>query len=135
MLNEFIFTLIFLSFKILDLQDNLANLMKDVEQTATHPIQFVIFTKNSSRYGMTGEECKFLHQTPCRKYMENPERRWIAQCRGYNSELCKYPRECYNDRCFRIHPMGTRRKQTPPATHEQSTTPRTTNQEQALITT
>ena len=44
-------------------------------------------------------------------------------------------RECYNDRCFRIHLKGTRRKQTPPATQEPSTTPRTTNQQQAMIKT
>ena len=56
----------------------------------------------------------------------------------YHPELCKYSRatrECYNDRCFRIHLKGTRRKQTPPATQEPSTTPRTTNQQQAMIKT
>ena len=36
MFNKHIFTLKFLYFKILDLQNNLVNLMKDVKQTATH---------------------------------------------------------------------------------------------------
>ena len=35
MFNEHIFTFIFLSFKILDLQDNLVN--PEATQTATHP--------------------------------------------------------------------------------------------------
>ena len=86
---------------------------------------------------MIGEECKFLHPAPCRKYMENPERRCRAQCKGYYPELCKYSkatRECYNDRCFRILLKGTRRKQAPPATQEPSTTPYT-NQQQAMIAT
>ena len=39
------------------------------------------------------------------------------------------------DRCFRIHLKGTRCKQTPPATKEPSTNPRTTNQQQAMIVT
>ena len=87
---------------------------------------------------MIGEECKFLHLTPCRKYMKNLERCCRPQCKGYHPELCKYSRatkECYNDRCFRIHLKGTRRKQTPPAIKEPSTTPRTTNQQQAMIKT
>ena len=70
--------------------------------------------------------------------MENPERSCRAQCKGYHPELCKYSRatrEFYNDRCFRIQLKGTRRKQTPPATQEPSTTPRTTNQQQAMIKT
>ena len=49
---------------------------------------------------MIGEECKFLHPAPCKKYMENPERSCRAQSRGYHPELCKYSRatmECYND--------------------------------------
>ena len=53
-------------------------------------------------------------------------------------ELCKYSRatrECYNDRCFRMHLKGTRCKQTTPSTQVPSTTPRTTNQQQALIAT
>ena len=68
--------------------------------------------------------------------MENPERSCRAQCKGYHPELCKYSRatrEFYNDRCFRIHLKGTRRKQTPPSTQVPSTTPRTTNQQQAII--
>ena len=87
---------------------------------------------------MIGEEYKFLHPAPCRKYTENPERKCRAQCKGYHPELCKYSRatrECYNDRCFRIHLKGTRRKQTPPSTHEPSTTPRITNQQHAMIKT
>ena len=36
---------------------------------------------------MLGEECKFLHPAPCRKYMENPERSCRAQCKGYHPEL------------------------------------------------
>ena len=90
------------------------------------------------RHGMIGEECKFLHPAPCRKYMEIPEISCRAPCRGYHPELCKYSRatrECYNDRCFRIRLKGTRRKQTPSATQEPSTTPRTTNQQQAMIKT
>ena len=82
---------------------------------------------------MIGEECKFLHPTPCRKYMKNPERSCRAQCKGY---LCKYSRatrECYNDRYFRIHLKGTGRKQTPPPSQEPSATTRTTNQRQAMI--
>ena len=87
---------------------------------------------------MIGEECKFLHPASCRKYMENTEISCRAPCRGYHPELCKYSRttrECYNDRCFRIHLKGTRHKQTPHATQEPSTTPRTTNQQQAMIKT
>ena len=87
---------------------------------------------------MIGEECKFLHPAPCRKYMDNPERGCRAPCKGYHPELCKYfraTRECYNYRCFRIHLKGTIRKQTPPATQEPSTTPRTTIQQQAMIKT
>ena len=67
--------------------------------------------------------------------MENPKRSCRAQCKGYHPELCKYSRatrECYNNRCVRIHLKGTWRKQTPPATQEQSTTPWTTKQ-QAMI--
>ena len=85
---------------------------------------------------MIGEECKFLHPAPCRKYMENHERSLRAQCKGCHPELCKYSRatrECYNDRCFRIHLKGTRRMQTKPATQDPRTTPLTTNQQQALI--
>ena len=41
---------------------------------------------------MTGEECKFLHPAPCRKYIENPERSCRAQCKGYHPELRKYSR-------------------------------------------
>ena len=55
---------------------------------------------------MIDEECKFLHPASCRKYMENPEISCRAHCKGYHPELCKYSRvtrECYNDRCFRIH--------------------------------
>ena len=92
----------------------------------------------SCRHGMTGEECKFLHPAPCRKYMKNPERSCRAQCKGYYPELCKYSRatrECYNDRCFRTHLKGTRQKQTPLSTQVPSTTPRTTNQQQAMIAT
>ena len=51
-------------------------------------------------------------------------------------ELCKNSRatmECYNDMCFRIHLKGTRRKKTPPLTLLPSTTPRTTNQQQAMM--
>ena len=69
--------------------------------------------------------------------MENTESRCRAQCKGYHPELCKYSmatRECYNDRCFRIHLNGTRCKQTPPSTPSPNTTPRTTNQ-QAMIAT
>ena len=87
---------------------------------------------------MTGQECKFLHPAPSRKHMQNPERSCRAKCKGYHSELCKYSRatrECYNDRCFRIHLKGTRRKLTPHTTQEPSTTPRTTNQQQATIAT
>ena len=87
---------------------------------------------------MIGEECKLLHPAPCRKYMENPERSCRAQCKGYHPKLNKYSRvtrECYNNRCFRIHLKGTRCKQTPPATQEPSTTPWTTNQQQAMIKT
>ena len=87
---------------------------------------------------MTGEECKFLHPAPCRKYMEIPESSCRAQCKGYHPELCKYSRatrECYNDRCFRIHLKGTRHTQTPPSTQVPSTTHRTTNQQEAMITT
>ena len=36
---------------------------------------------------MIGYECKFLHPTPCRKYIENPERSCRAQCKGYHPEL------------------------------------------------
>ena len=39
------------------------------------------------------------------------------------------------NRCFSIHLKGTRRKLTPPATQEPSTSPRTTNQQQAMIKT
>ena len=77
--------------------------------------------KKACRHAMIGKECKFLYPVPCRKYMENPERSCRAQCKGYHSELCKYSRatrECYNDRCFRIHLKCTRRKQTPPTTQE-----------------
>ena len=98
----------------------------------------IFYKKMACRHGMIGEECKFLHPPPCRKYMENPERCCRAQCKGYYPELCKYSRatrECYNDRCFRIHLKGTRRKQTTPATQEPITTPRTTNQQQAMIKT
>ena len=87
---------------------------------------------------MIGEECKFLHPAPCRKYMENLEKSCRAQCNGYHPELCKYSRatrECYNDRCFRMHLKRTRRKQTPPATKELRTIVRTTNQQQAIIAT
>ena len=87
---------------------------------------------------MMGEECKFLHPAPCRKYMETPERNCRAQCKGYHPELCKYSRatrECYNDRCFRINLKGTRRKQTPPSIQEPSTTARITNQQHAMIKT
>ena len=87
---------------------------------------------------MTGEEWKFLHPAPCRKYMENLEKSCRAQCKGSHPELCKYSRatrECYNDRCFRIHLKGTRHKQTPASTQVPSTTPRTTNQQQAMIAT
>ena len=87
---------------------------------------------------MTGEECKFLHPAPCRKCMDNSERSCRAQCKGYHPKLCKYyraTRECYNDRCFRIHFKGIRRKQTPHSTQVPSTTPRTTNQQQAMIAT
>ena len=31
---------------------------------------------------MIGEECKFLHPAPCRKYMKNPERCCRAECRA-----------------------------------------------------
>ena len=31
------------------------------------------YKKKACRHSMIGEECKFLHQAPCRKYMENPE--------------------------------------------------------------
>ena len=82
------------------------------------------YKKKACRHSMIGEECKFLHPAPCRKYMENPEISCRAPCRGYHPELCKYSRairECYNDRCFRIHFKRTRRKQTPPATQEPST--------------
>ena len=41
---------------------------------------------------MIGEECKFLHPAPGRKYMENPERSCRAQCKGYHPKLCKYSR-------------------------------------------
>ena len=94
--------------------------------------------KKACRHGMIGEACKFLHPASCKKYMENPEKICRAQCKGYHPELCKYSRatrECYNDRCFRIHLKGTRRKQTPPATQEPSTTPPTTNQQQATTKT
>ena len=87
---------------------------------------------------MIGEECKILHPAPCRKYMENPQISCRAPCRGYHPELGKYSRttrECYNDRCFRIHLKGTWRKQTSPATQEPSITPRMTNQQQAMIKT
>ena len=70
--------------------------------------------------------------------METPELIFRAQCKGYHPKLCKYSRatrECYNNRCFRIHFKGTRRKQTPPSTQEPSTTSRITNQQQAMITT
>ena len=70
--------------------------------------------------------------------MENPKRSCRAQCKSYHPELCKYSRatrEYYNDRCFRIHLKGTRSKQTPPSTWVPSTTPRTTNQQQAMIDT
>ena len=96
------------------------------------------YKKNACRHGTIGEECKFLHPAPCRKYMENPEGCCRAQCKGYHPELCKYSRatrERYNDSCFRIHLKGTRCKKPPPATQEQSTTPRTTNQQQAMIKT
>ena len=84
------------------------------------------YKKKTCRHGMIGEECKFLHPAPCRKYMESPERGCRAPCKGYHPKLCKYStatRECYNDRCFRTHRKGTRHKQTPPATQEPSTTP------------
>ena len=87
---------------------------------------------------MTGEECNFLHPVPCRKYMGIPERSWRAQCKGYHPELCKYStatRECYNNRCFRIHLKGTRHKQTLPLTLVRSTSPQTTNQQQSMIAT
>ena len=87
---------------------------------------------------MIGKECKFLHPAPCRKYKENFERNCRAPCKGHHPELCKYSmatRECYNDRCFRIHLKSTRCKQTPPSTQEPSTTPRITNQQQAMIKT
>ena len=70
--------------------------------------------------------------------MKNPEISCRAPCKGYHPELCKYSRatrECYNDRCFRIHLKGTRCKQTPSATQEPSTAPRTTNQQQDMIKT
>ena len=75
---------------------------------------------------MISEECKFLHPAPCKKYMEDPERSCRAQCKGYHPKLYKYSRatrECYNDRCFRIHLKGTRRKQPPrvPGTKYNST--------------
>ena len=45
---------------------------------------------------MTGEECKFLHPAPCRKYIENRERSFRVQCKHnaqcYHPELCKYSR-------------------------------------------
>ena len=98
--------------------------------------------KKACQHGMIGEECKFLHPAPCRKYMKNPERSCRAQCKGpqgtLHPELCKYSRttrKFNNDRCFRMHLKGTRHKQTPPATQEPSTTPRTTNQQQAMIKT
>ena len=62
---------------------------------------------------MIGEECKFLHPAPRREYMENPDKSCRAPSRGYHPKLCKYSRatrECYNDRCFRIHIKGTRHK-------------------------
>ena len=54
-----------------------------------------------------------------------------------HSELCEYSRatrERYKNRCFRIHPKGTMRKQTPLAKQEPSNTCQTTNQ-QAMIAT
>ena len=45
--NEYVFTLIFLWSKILDLQDNLENLMKDVKKASTYPTLTLSYsTKN-----------------------------------------------------------------------------------------
>ena len=87
---------------------------------------------------MIGEECKFVHSAPCRKYLENPERGCRAPCKAYHTELCNYSRvtrERYNNRCFRMHLKGASRKQTPTATQAPSTTPRISNQQQAMIAT
>ena len=87
---------------------------------------------------MTGEECKFLHPAPRRKYMKNPEKSCRAQWKGYHPELCKClkaTRECCDDSCLRTHLKGTRRKQAPAVTQEPSKTRRTTNQQQAVIAT
>ena len=84
---------------------------------------------------MTGEECKLLHPVPCRNTCETPKK--VAQ-HNAKATIHKYfraTRECYNDRCFRIHRKATRRKLTPPVTQEPSATPRTTYQQQAMIDT
>ena len=65
---------------------------------------------------------KVLASSPTQKIYGKPRKKMQrAQCKGFHPELCKYFRvtmECYNDRCFRIHLKGTRRKQSPPAAHE-----------------
>ena len=45
--------------------------------------------------------------------------------------MYRVTKECYKDRCFRMHLKGTRCMQTPPVTQEPKTTPQTTNQQQA----
>ena len=87
---------------------------------------------------MTGEEWKILASSPMQKIYGKPRKKLQSIMQGYHPELCKYSRatrECYNDRCFRIHLKNTRHKQTPPATQEPSITHRTTNQLQAMIAT
>ena len=95
--------------------------MKNIWHGKENLTQFHIQQKAACRHGMTFEECKFLHPPRWRKYMENPERRCRAQCKGYYLELCKYSMviwKSHDDRCYKIHIKGTRRKQTPPTTNE-----------------
>ena len=85
---------------------------------------------------MIGEECKFLHPAPCRKYMkktkEVEEHTTIpnsANILGLQVNVTTIGASEYK------HLKGTRCKQTPPATQEPSRTPLNTNQQQAMIAT
>ena len=64
---------------------------KAMSKKNQHSWQFL--QKKSSQHGMTGEECKFLHPAPCRKYMENPERSIYME----NHEIADSTVLCFDD--------------------------------------
>ena len=81
---------------------------------------------------------QILASSPMQKIYGKPRKRLQSTMQRLPSRTLQVFRatsECYNDRCFRIHLKGTRRKQTQPSTQEPSITLRITNQQQAMIKT